>query len=352
MASKDYYKILEVPRTATEQEIKTSYRRMARLYHPDVNPNNKQAEERFKEIGEAYEVLGNAEKRKKYDQWGVDWEKYDKVGSNYGNAGWGTGTNSGYNTRDSGFGDYFDQIFGGNRQNNRTGRTGTSNTYSNPGQNTNPNFNYGRNTAPRPQRGEDREQSIDLSLEETYNGTLRQLQIQTSEMCNICNGNGIRNGQRCANCSGLGVMPRAKRLEVRVPAGIEEGSKIRVAGEGGAGIGNGPRGDLFLKVHLQPHPLFERQGNDLYITLTVPLYTALLGGELEVPSLKGGKFMLKVPADTPNNKLFRLSGLGMPILNQPANRGDMYVKVMVVLPTNLSTEERELFRQLREIRPQ
>jgi DnaJ-class molecular chaperone len=147
-------------------------------------------------------------------------------------------------------------------------------------------------------------------------------------------------------------MPRSKRLEVRVPAGIEEGSKIRVAGEGGAGIGNGPRGDLFLKVHLQPHPLFERQGNDLYITLTVPLYTALLGGELEVPSLKGGKFMLKVPADTPNNKLFRLSGLGMPVLNQPANRGDMYVKVMVVLPTNLSTEERELFRQLREIRPQ
>ncbi len=345
MAAKDYYKTLEVTHAATEKDIKTSYRRLARKYHPDVNPNDKHAEERFKELGEAYEVLSDPEKRRKYDQWGVDWEKYEKAGA--ASAGWGNG--GGYSTKDSGFGDIFDQIFGGKAgaRPNTSGRMGF---------NTNPNpsaeFNYGRTGGPRPSRGEDREQPIDLSLEEAYSGTLRQLQIQSSEICSVCSGSGMKGGNRCSNCSGLGVVPRNKRLEVRIPAGVEEGSKVRVAAEGGSGLHGGPRGDLFLKVHIMPHTVFERTGPDLHTTVTVPLYTAILGGEASVPSPKGGKFILNVPSDTANGKVFRLSGQGMPMINQPATRGDLYVKVNVSLPTSLSQEEAELFRRLRDIRPQ
>jgi DnaJ-class molecular chaperone len=345
MASKDYYSILEVPRSASEADIKSAYRKLARKYHPDMNPNNKQAEERFKEIGEAYEVLSNAEKRKKYDQFGADWEKYDKAGAGF--SGWGGG--SGYSTKDSGFGDIFDQIFGG-RSRTRTG--GGTQSGFNPGSGSGPGaYTSTRNYAPRPQRGEDREQPIELTLEECFSGTLRQLQIQTSELCTICNGTGLKSGQRCSNCSGLGVVPRTKRLEVRIPAGVEEGSRVRVQGEGGSGIGGGPRGDLFLKVSFQEHSQFERQGKDLHTSINIPLYTAILGGEAVVPSLKGGKFILNVPAETPNGKVFRLSGQGMPVLNQPGVRVDMFVKVTVMLPTGLSGEEKELYRQLRDLRP-
>jgi DnaJ-class molecular chaperone len=151
---------------------------------------------------------------------------------------------------------------------------------------------------------------------------------------------------------GLGVVPRSKRLEVRIPAGVEEGSRVRFAGEGGSGLAGGPRGDLYLKVHILPHPVFERQGSDLHTNVPIPLYTALLGGEAIVPSLRGDKLGLAIPADTPNSKIFRLSGQGMPVLNQPGVRGNLFVKVEIVLPNNLSDEEKRLFRHLRELRPQ
>ncbi len=349
--AKDYYKTLEIERSATEKDVKSAYRRLARKYHPDMNPNDKQAEERFKELGEAYEVLGDVDKRRKYDQFGADWEKYDKLGSyggrssDYGfdykrNAG--TSTEAGANN--AGFSDIFDTIFGSKT------KGGTRTT---PGAGTSASeFGFSRSTSTRPTRGDDREQAIELSLEEVFNGTTRQLQVQSSDVCQSCNGTGLRSGQRCSTCMGLGVVPRSKRLEVRIPAGVEEGSRVRFAGEGGSGLAGGPRGDLFLKVHILPHPVFERQGADLHTNVPIPLYTALLGGEAIVPSLRGDKLGLAIPADTPNSKIFRLSGQGMPVLNQPGVRGNLFVKVEIVLPNNLSDEEKRLFRHLRELRPQ
>jgi DnaJ-class molecular chaperone len=352
--AKDYYKILELSKNASEQEIKTAFRKLARQYHPDLNPNNKQAEERFKEINEAYEVLSDSEKRRKYDNSAWEWGRSNSSSYSYGSGGNAGKYNSG-NT--GGFGDIFDTIFGGNKNagsgsgNNKNTTTGTRTNASqyNPG---NPNdFGFGRSTAARPQKGEDREQDIELSLEESYNGTVRQLQIQSSEYCGACNGTGMRAGQRCNACLGLGVVPRQKRLEIRIPAGVDEGSKVRIAGEGGAGVGGGQRGDLYLKVHLVPHNIFERKGADLHVSVAIPLYLAMLGGDTVVPSPKGGKFVLSVPPETPNNKIFRLGGQGMPVLNQQGQRGDLFVKVEVVLPQNLSSEERELFRRLQSLRP-
>lgn len=345
--AKDYYKTLEIDKSATEKDVKSAFRRLALKYHPDRNRDNKQAEERFKEINEAYEVLSDAEKRRKYDQFGVDWEKYDKAG--YGSSGSSYG---GYNYdrsgANSGFSDIFDNIFGSKS------KTGTRTT---PGASTTNDFGFGRaanaNAAgTRPVRGDDREQAIELSLEEAFNGATRQMTVQSSDICQVCNGTGLKSGQRCATCLGLGVVPRSKRLEVRIPAGVEESSRVRVTGEGGSGFGGGPRGDLYLKVHILPHPVFERKNSDLYTTISIPLYTAVLGGEVIVPSLKGGKFGLSIPGDTQNGKAFRLTAQGMPILNQPGSRGDMYVKVEIVLPSNLSDEEKNLFRRLRDLRPQ
>jgi DnaJ-class molecular chaperone len=356
--AKDYYKILDLSKNASEQDIKTAFRKLARQYHPDLNPNNKQAEERFKEINEAYEVLGDPEKRRKYDSSSLDWGRSNSSSYSYGgsNSKYGTGGNTG------GFGDIFDTIFGGAKN---TGKTTNPNPNPNPNPNTttgtrtnasqyntaNSDFGFGRTGTQRPAKGEDREQDIELTLEESYNGTVRQLQIQSSEYCGACNGTGMRAGQRCNACLGLGVVPRQKRLEIRIPAGVDEGSKVRIAGEGAAGVGGGQRGDLYLKVHLVPHTIFERKGSDLHVTVSIPLYIAILGGETVVPSPKGGKFVLSVPTDTPNNKIFRLGSQGMPVLNQQGQRGDLFVKVEVTLPQNLSNEERDLFRRLQTIRP-
>jgi DnaJ-class molecular chaperone len=349
--AKDYYKVLEIDRSATEKDVKSAYRRLARKYHPDMNPGNKQAEERFKEVGEAYEVLSDADKRRKYDQFGPDWEKYDKAGYTSRSTDYGydfkRNTATGAGANNSGFSDIFDSIFG------TKGRT--TGTRTSPGTTSSTDFGFSRSssgTGARPIRGDDREQTIEMTLEECFSGTTRQLQVQSSDICQLCNGTGLRGGQRCSTCLGLGLVPRQKRLEVRIPVGVEEGSKVRVAGEGGGGIGGGPRGDLMLKIHVLPHPVFERKGPDLHTTVPIPLYTAMLGGEVIVPSLKGGKFGLSVPSETQNGKIFRLGGQGMPTLNQPGVRGDMYVKIEIVLPSNLSDEERALFKRLRDLRPQ
>lgn len=351
--AKDYYKVLEITKSASEQDIKTAFRKLARKYHPDLNPNNKQAEERFKEINEAYEVLSDPEKRRKYDsksEW--EWARPNSSSYSYGNGSnagkYGAGTGAG--GANSGFGDIFDSIFGGSKNTGKTTNTGTTSrpNYSNT---NNSDFGFGRTTSAQPQKGEDREQDIELSLEEAYNGTVRQLQIQSSEYCGACNGTGMRANQRCNACLGLGVVPRQKRLEIRIPAGVDEGSKVRIAKEGGAGVGGSERGDLYLKVHLINHNIFERKGSDLHVSISIPLYLAVLGGETVVPSPKGGKFVLNVPSDTPNNKVFRLGGQGMPLLNQTGQRGDLFVKVEVVLPASLTHEEKDLFRRLRELRP-
>jgi DnaJ-class molecular chaperone len=338
MAQKDYYKVLEVSRTASEQDIKSAYRRLARKYHPDVNQGNPQATDRFKEINEAYEVLSDTEKRRKYDQFGTDWERYDR-------AGFSTNPSSGFSydfNNSGGFGDIFDSIFGGKAKARPNTSTST---------NTRSDFGFGRSTPSRPQRGEDHEQAIEITLEEACQGTTRQLQIQSSEICATCSGIGLRNGQRCTACNGTGATTRLKRLEVRIPAGVDEGTKVKVANEGAPGLSGGPRGDLLLLVHILPHPNFVRKGADLHTTATIPLYVVVLGGEIIISSPRGTKFALNVPPETQNGKVFRLTNQGMPVLNSPTLRGDMYVKVDVTLPTNLSDREKQLFQELKDLRP-
>lgn len=351
MAQKDYYKTLELPRTATEQDIKSAYRRLARKYHPDVNQDNAQATEHFKEISEAYEVLGDKEKRLKYDQFGSDWEKYDKAGFSTSPSKSSGNYTYDYTSPNGGFGDIFDSIFGttGNRARPRPGGGAASNP--GPTVHTRANdFGFGRGATPRPQRGDDIEQPLEVNLEEAYQGSTRQLQVQSSELCSYCNGTGMRTGQRCTVCSGRGVVPRPKRLEVRIPAGVDDGTKVKVPGEGGPGVSGGPRGDLLLRVQVLPHPAFVRKGPDLHTTATISLYTAILGGEIIVASPKGSKFALNVPPETQNGKIFRLTNQGMPVLNAPNSRGDMFVKIEVTLPANLSDSERQLFQQLKDLR--
>jgi molecular chaperone DnaJ len=327
MAGKDYYQILGVNRNASEKEIKQAYRRLARKHHPDLNPGDKSAEAKFKEINAAYEVLSNAEKRKKYDQFGEQWEYADQFAKSGGQGGvrWDFGrggTTFEYGDL-SGFGDIFSSLFGDSGIGSRTRRG--------------------------PRRGQDVESPIEVTLEEAYHGSTRIMQLQTEEPCTACGGTGRVGNRVCTICNGAGRKIISKRLEVKIPTGVRDGSRIRIAGEGGSGLAGGSKGDLYLVVKVLPHKLFERKGDDLHTEVLVPLATAILGGEVRLPTLKG-KLSLKIPPETQNGKVFRLAGKGMPQLG--SNKyGNMFAKVKVVLPTNLTDEERELFGRLRSIRP-
>ncbi|MCR4408458.1 MAG: DnaJ domain-containing protein [Anaerolineae bacterium] len=315
MEYKDYYRILGVDKTADAKTIKQAYRRLARQYHPDVNPGNKAAEERFKEINEAYEVLSDPEKRKKYDQLGADYQRWQHMGGDPRGFDWSqwfaSGQPAGGRVRVEygdlgdlfgdlgGFSDFFQTIFGGMGGRTQTSRTG-SRTWA--------------------YRGQDYEHSVEITLEEAFQGTQRVLE---------------KEGGR--------------RLTVKIPPGVKTGSKIRIAGEGGPGVGGGPQGDLFLQVKVLPHPTFERDGDDLRCEMPVDLYTALLGGEITVHTLDGD-VKLKVPPETQSGQVFRLRGKGMPHLQDPKKRGDLYVKVQVRLPTKLTAKEKALVRELASLR--
>jgi molecular chaperone DnaJ len=326
MPGKDYYATLGVGRSAPEKEIKQAYRRLARKYHPDVNPGDKAAEAKFKEINEAYEVLSDPEKRKKYDQYGDQWQYADQFAKAGQGAQWGAGKGGTYTTFD--FGDLGDlgDIFGGAFQGFRTGS------------------GAGRRSA----RAASMEHPVEVTLEEAYQGTKRVLQLQVEEPCSVCGGSGRVGRARCSNCGGSGRLLRPKRLEVKIPPGVGDGSKVRIAGQGGQGY-DGTKGDLFLVVKVLPHRIFERKGDDLHVEVPVPLVAAVLGGEVGVPTLKGN-VALKVPPETQNGKVFRLAGQGMPHLND-SSRGDIFAKVKVMLPTQLTPQERQLFEQLRGYRP-
>lgn len=327
MAGKDYYQILGVSRTASEKEIKQAYRRLARQYHPDLNPGDKSAEAKFKEINAAYEVLSNPEKRKKYDQFGDQWEyaeQFAKAGGG-GRVRWDFsqgGTTFEYGDL-SDFGDIFSSLFGDSGIGSRMRRG--------------------------PQRGQDIESPIEVSLEEAYHGSTRIIQLQTVEPCTACGGTGKVGNRGCTMCNGTGGKVIPKRLEVKIPAGVRDGSRIRIAGEGGPGRAGGTKGDLYLVVKVLPHNLFERRGDDLYTEVSVPLATAMLGGEVKLPTLNGN-LSLKIPPETQNGKVFRLAGKGMPQLSNN-KYGNMFAKVKVILPTNLTKEERQLFERLRSLRP-
>jgi molecular chaperone DnaJ len=327
MASKDYYQILGVNKNASEKEIKQAYRRLARKHHPDLNPDDKSAEAKFKEINAAYEVLSDPEKRKKYDQFGDQWEYAEQFAKSGGQerVRWDFG--GGGKTFEYGdlsdFGDIFSSLFGDSGIGSRMRRG--------------------------PQRGQDIESPIEVSLEEAYHGSTRVIQLQTKEPCTACGGTGRVGNRVCTICNGAGGKVSPKRLEVKIPAGVKDGSRIRIAGEGGPGHAGGKKGDLYLAVKVLPHRLFERKEDDLYTEVSVPLAIAMLGGEVKLPTLNGN-LSLRIPPETQNGKVFRLAGKGMP---QLGNRkyGNMFAKVKVVLPTNLTEEERKLFERLRSLRP-
>ncbi|MDP2726806.1 MAG: J domain-containing protein [Dehalococcoidia bacterium] len=328
MAKKDYYETLGIKRSATVKELKQSFRRLARQYHPDVNPGNKDAEARFKEINEAYEVLSDPEKRKKYDQYGDQWQHADQFARAQpgGEAGqqWPSDFDQGRRGRGAPFGDIFEELFreAGPR---------------------------GRGFRQRPLRGQDLEQPVEVPLEEAFRGTARIIQLQREEVCQTCQGKGILQKGVCPSCGGSGATTRLRRIEAKIPPGVQNGSRIRLECEGCQGAAGGPSGDLYMVMSVRPHPVFERKGDDLYLEIPLPLTEAVLGGELEVQTLKG-KIVLKIPPETQNGKVFRLAGQGMPRLGG-GGQGDLLVKVRVVLPTSLSEREKELFQQLKDLRP-
>jgi molecular chaperone DnaJ len=335
MAGKDYYKILGVNRSATEKEIKAAYRRLARQYHPDVNPNNKAAEEKFKEVNEAHEVLADAEKRKKYDQYGDKWQYGDQMAEaarqqQSASSNWSFKQDPGGAQSYAFEDDDINSIFG----DFLSGRAGTG---------------FRQRTA-RTRRGQDIEYPVEVTLEEAYSGTLRNLSMQSEAPCTACRGTGRIQNLPCSVCRGSGVVPQVKRLEVKIPAGVNTGSRVRIAGKGGQGSTGSEAGDLYLVISVQPHSLFQRKDDDLLVDVPVPLTTAVLGGEVQVPTLKGTKLALRIPPETQNERIFRLTGQGMPHLGD-AMRGDLLAEIKVVLPSELSPQEKELFKKLRELRP-
>ena len=324
MDYQDYYGLLGVPKGATQKDIKQAYRKLARKYHPDLNPDDKAAEEKFKELNEAYEVLSDPEKRKKFDQFGSDWKSFQQRGGSADDfwQQWGRGAERGggrhpYAAGPGGFGgsdafsDFFQQLFGGLggvRGGSYSGDIG--------------DLLGGRRGRGQVQsrRGQDYEQPVEISLEEAYLGTKRLFQI----------------GEQ--------------RIEVTLPAGAKTGTRVRVAGRGASGVAGGPPGDLFLVVTVAPHPRFERQGEELETKVETGLYTAVLGGEVQVPLPDGHSVLLTVPPETQNGTRFRLRGKGMPVLGRAGERGDLYAVVEVSLLQALSDEERQLFEALRKLR--
>ena len=328
MDYKDYYKVLGVSKSASSDDIKKAFRKLARKYHPDVNPGDKKAEEKFKEINEAYEVLSDPDKRNKYDTLGPNWQEQFGFRSAAGRrtsapASGFPGAAPGF---DSNFSEFFETLFG---------RAGAS----------------GMRTREDPQRraGENIEQPVEVTLQEAYTGGTRTYNIQSTETCAFCRGTGEVAGKTCANCNGQGQMTRSKRLQVKIPAGVESGSRIRVAGEGQPGTGGGPRGDLYLVITVKPDPLYERKGDDLSLDFEVDLVTAMLGGEAQVLLPDGRKLALTIPPETQNGRVFRLAGKGMPRLRGDGS-GNLFARVKVLLPMPLTEEERNLFEQLARIR--
>ena len=319
MEFKDYYATLGVTKASSEKEIKQASRKLARKVHPDVNPGDKAAEARFKDINEAYEVLGDAAKRSKYDELGANWRQYEQAersGAANPFAGWNVNTggapgSGGFRTMtqeemeglfgdQNPFSDFFTTFFGGSggaSAGTRAGRGGRGRAHA----------------------GRDIEHELDLTLDEAYHGTTKRLALSH------------------------GGAPRTK--DVRIPAGVGDGSRVRVPGEGEPGTGGGPAGDLYLRLRLTPHPTFERRGQDLHTTVAVPVPTAVLGGEVDVPTMAGKAVRLKIPPFTQNGQVFRLKTYGMPARGSHA-QGDLYAKVEAQVPTSLTAEEREHYTAL------
>lgn len=347
MGKRDYYEVLGVSRSASEADIKAAFRKLAMQHHPDRNPGDKSCEQRFKEINEAYDVLKDAEKRAAYDRYGH--AAFEPGGAAH--AGFGFGDDFA-----STFSSIFDDLFGmGGRRGRASGR----------------------------ERGADLRFNMEITLEEAFTGKTAEIRIPTSVTCEACSGAGAKPGSRpkicgtcgghgkirqtqgfftlertcpachgrgqviddpCSACGGSGRVTRERTLSVQIPAGVEDGTRIRLAGEGEAGLRGGPPGDLYIFLSVKPHALFQRDGADLHCRVPISMVTAALGGEFEVPSIDGGKARVKVPAGTQTGRRFRLAGKGMPVLRSK-QVGDLYVQVLVETPQNLTKRQRELLAE-------
>ncbi|HYH12837.1 MAG TPA: DnaJ C-terminal domain-containing protein [Thermomicrobiales bacterium] len=345
---KDYYAILGVNRDADQKEIKRAFRKKARESHPDVNRDDPNAEATFKDINEAYEVLSDSEKRAMYDRYGTDWQRYRDAGfdatngpdpSSYQTTGdfeqWFTGSPGGgtftYTTTSGpgeggGFSDFFNLLFG------RDGARGAG---------------FQRTVSPI--RGQDLEIGATVSLDEAYRGTTRRVTVRAPRICDLCDGSGVVRGAMCPRCDGSGEIMEPRTIEVKIPAGVKTGSRVRVRGQGGPGQHGGAAGDVYLNVTVSPDSRFERVGDNLRTTVAVPLYDAILGGEVRVPTMTGS-VMLTVPPETQSGRTFRLRGKGMPKLGSSSQHGDLLVKVEVTIPTSLTDEEKKRFTELRNLR--
>lgn len=346
MPAKDYYKVLGVARNARPEEIKRAYRRLARRYHPDVNPGDPEAEEKFKEITEAFEVLSDPKKREVYDRHG-----YYSDSMPQGSPGFDF---SGFTSR--GLGDIFAEIFGAVR---------------------------GSAARAQPRRGADIEIGLDISFDEAVRGTTRKLEVERNETCGACQGLGEvgakvacpvcrgsgqqagrlfssrcqrcggsgRVGQPCPNCKGKGVIPRRETLQVRIPAGVDNGSRVRVPNKGHAGSFGGQPGDLYIITKVGEHPYFKRRGDNIYCTVPITVPEAALGAKIEVPTIDG-KAILRIPPGTQCGQKFRLRERGVPSLRAGGARGDQYVEVKITLPKVISEETKELLQRYARYNPE
>ena len=334
----DLYDTLGVRRGASEKEIRDAYRRLARKYHPDVNPGDRKAEERFKEINAAHQVLSDPESRGRYDRYGDQWqhaEQIEEMRRRQRSAGEG------------GFALHLDDLFGSGRGGGPEVDLGEIFSAGEGGGILGRMFQRGRGRGARRQRGRDIEQPVSVTLEEAYAGTTRRVEIaDDSGRCRVCGGSGQVTGATCHACRGSGRARATRRLEVTIPPGIADGGRVRLGGKGGSGSGGGRPGDLYLRVSIAAHPTFTRRGDDLEIQLDVPVWDAALGGEARVPTLKGKTLALSIPPDTESGRLFRLAGQGMP--RSAGGYGDLLARVRLTLPGPLTDGRRELLRRLRE----
>jgi molecular chaperone DnaJ len=350
MSKRDYYEVLGVTRTVTEVELKTAYRKLAMVHHPDRNPGDAECEHKFKELSEAYDVLKDGDKRAAYDRFGH--AAFEQGG------GHGFGSDFAHT-----FSDIFEDLFGmgGGRRGGGRGQ--------------------GR------ERGSDLRYNMEITLEEAFAGKTAQIRIPTSVACEVCSGTGAKAGTKpkpcatcsgsgkirhaqgfftlertcpvcqgrgqviddpCASCAGAGRVTRERMLSVNIPAGVEDGTRIRLAGEGEAGLRGGPPGDLYIFLSLAPHEFFQRDGADLHCRVPISMATAALGGEFEVPAIDGSKARVKVPGGTQTGRRFRLTAKGMPVL-RAKQTGDMYVQVAVETPQNLTKRQRELLAEFEKL---
>lgn len=355
--SQDYYTILGVQKSADEAELKKAYRKLAMEYHPDRNPNNDDAERKFKEINEAYDVLKDAQKRAAYD-------RYGHAAFTGGMSGGGNGPGAAGFDFSSSFSDIFEDLFGeftGNR--NRSG---------------------GRSAGPSgAARGADLRYNLEIGLEDAFRGKQQTIKITTAVTCENCNGSGAEKGTAaedcptcsgmgkiraqqgfftiertchtchgtgkvikspCKKCAGTGKSRKERSLSVNIPAGVEEGTRIRLAGEGEAGFRGGPNGDLYIFIAVKPHKLFRREGANIHCRAPIRFTTATLGGSIEVPTIEGGRVKVNIPAGTQSGHQFRLRGKGMSVLRS-SSRGDMYIEVQVETPVKLNKKQKELLEE-------